>query len=129
LRSPSRPPETKLQQESFRHASKPAAVFISPTVQRPGRHRNFCLFVAKKGKAYSRLNADLHNMVTGKELTAGYVDRTMPLTVDGNTMRIAGHKAGVSVRITAKLCSLIESQVPVGYEDEGGFHYGTDMAG
>ena len=67
-------------------------------------------------------------MVTGKELTAGYVDQTMPLTVDSDTMRIAGHKVRLPVRIVAKWCGVMESQVPVGYEDEGGFHYGADMA-
>lgn len=68
-------------------------------------------------------------MVTDKESATGYVDHTVPVPSDGNIMRIAGHKVGFPVGITTKLCGMIESQVPVGYEDEGGFHYGADMAG
>jgi hypothetical protein len=60
-------------------------------------------------------------------LTTGRVDRTMPLTVDRNTLRIAGHEVGSLVRIIAKLCGVMESQVPIGYEDEGGFHYGANL--
>jgi hypothetical protein len=67
-------------------------------------------------------------MVTGKELATGNVDRAMPLTVDGNTMRIAGHKDGVPVGVIAMLCGVMESRVPVGYEDEDGFHYGANLA-
>ncbi len=52
----------------------------------------------------------------------------MPLTVDGNTLRNAGHKVGLPVRIVARLGGVIESQVPIGYEDEGGFHYGANLA-
>ena len=52
----------------------------------------------------------------------------MPLKVDRDTMRIAGHKVRSSVCIIAKLCGVMESQVPIGYEDEGGFHYGADLA-
>ena len=66
-------------------------------------------------------------MVTGKELATGNTDRAMPLTVDGNTMQIEGHKAGSPVRIIAMLCGVMETRVPVGYEDEGGFHYGADL--
>ncbi len=69
-----------------------------------------------------------HNMITGKELTTGHVGQTMPLPSDGNIMRIAGHKVGLPVRIVAKFCGVIESQVPIGYEDEGGFHYGANLA-
>jgi len=71
---------------------------------------------------------DLYNMVTGKELATGHVDQMMPLTVDSNIMRIAGHQVGLPLRIIAKLCDVIESQVPIGYEDEGGFHYGANPA-
>jgi len=93
-----------------------------------GRNRNFCLFVAKKGKVHFHRITDPHNMVTGNGLTTGHVDRTMPLAVDSNTMRNAGHKVGLSVRTVAKLCGVMESQVPVGYEDKGGFHYGANFA-
>ncbi len=68
-------------------------------------------------------------MVTGKELATGQFDQTTSLTADSNIVRIAGHKVSVPVRIIAKLCGVMETRVPVGYEDEGGFHYGLDMAG
>jgi len=67
-------------------------------------------------------------MITGKELTTGHVDQTGPLSPDGNIMQIAGYKVGLPVRIVAKLCGVIETQVPIGYEDEGGFHYGANLA-
>jgi hypothetical protein len=66
-------------------------------------------------------------MVTGNGLTTGRVDRTMPLMVDSNTLRMAGHKVGLLVRIVVKFCSAFESRVPIGYEDDGGFHYGANL--
>ncbi|MGD0744061.1 MAG: hypothetical protein ABSA45_02805 [Verrucomicrobiota bacterium] len=91
-------------------------------------NRNFCLFVANKWKAHCRLSTYLRNMVTGKELATGCVDQTMPPTPDSNIVRKAGHRSGLPVRIVTKMCGAMESQVPVGYEDEGGFHYGAEMA-
>jgi hypothetical protein len=95
----------------------------------PRRNCNFCLFVAKKGKALFLPIADAHNMVTGNELARGHGDETMPRTDDGSAFRIEGHNVGLSVRIVAKLCRVMKFQVPVGYEDEAGFHYGADIAG
>ena len=68
-------------------------------------------------------------MGTGKALATGNADRAMPLSVDSGTMQIEGHKAGLPLRIIAMLCGVMEIRVPVGYEDEGGFHYGADLAG
>jgi len=67
-------------------------------------------------------------MVTGKELATGNDDQAMPLAVDSNFGRIAGHKDRVLVRLVAKLSGAMKSRVPLGYEDEGGFHYGADLA-
>ncbi len=67
-------------------------------------------------------------MVTGKELATGHVDQTMTLPSDGNIIRIAGYKVGLPVCIVTRLCGVIESRVPIGYEDEGGFHYGANLA-
>ena len=67
-------------------------------------------------------------MVAGNELATKSAGQTMPLTVDSNTIRIAGRQVGLTVRIVAKLCGVIESRVPIGYEDEGGFHHGADRA-
>jgi len=41
----------------------------------------------------------------------------------GNSLRIAWHEVRFPVRIIAKLRAAIEARVPVGYEDETGFHY------
>ena len=38
-------------------------------------------------------------------------------------MQIAWHEVRFPVRIIAKLRAAIETRVPVGYEDETGFHY------
>jgi hypothetical protein len=67
-------------------------------------------------------------MVTGKELVTKCVDQTIPLSVHGNNLRMAGHKVGFPAQITATLCGVIESRVPFGYEDEAGFHYGASSA-
>jgi len=39
------------------------------------------------------------------------------------TLQIAWHEVRFPVRIIAKLRAAIEARVPVGYEDETGFHY------
>jgi len=90
---------------------------------------NFCLFVAKRGRACSRLNIYLRNMVTGKELATVNDDQAMPLAGDSNFGRIAQHQGSVLVRLVAKLSGAMKSRVPLGYEDDGGFHYGADLAG
>jgi len=70
-----------------------------------------------------------HNMVTGKELVAGYADQKLSAPIDGDRTRTTGHKAALPVRSLVKLCGVIKSRVPIGYEDETGFHYGADLAG
>jgi len=100
-------------------------------INRPatGPKRNFCPFVAKKSAAFPPHGTHFRQVITGKDLTAGCVEQTKPLPSDGEIMRNARRNAALPVRIVAKLCGAIESQVPVGYEDEGGFHYGADFAG
>ena len=68
-------------------------------------------------------------MVTGKELATGTVDRVKPPTDKSEATRIEEQKVGSPVRIIARLCGVMGTRVPVGYEDEGGFHYGADLAG
>jgi hypothetical protein len=92
------------------------------------RNRNFCLFVANKWKACFCLNFYLRNMVTGNKLATRCVDKAMPLTMDSNIMQTAGCQTRLPVRIAVKLSGVMESQVPIGYEDDGGFHYGAAMA-
>jgi len=53
----------------------------------------------------------------------------MPVTGDQGMMQTLGCQTGLPVRISVKFFGVIESQVPVGYEDDGGFHYGAEMAG
>ena len=67
-------------------------------------------------------------MVTGKELATGNDDQAMPLAGDSHFGRITEHKDSVLVRLVAKLSRVMKSRVPLGYEDEGGFHYGADLA-
>jgi len=51
---------------------------------------------------------------------------TMPWPAPSNAIRTAWPAAAFRVRITAKICAAIASRVPVGYEDETGFHYGVN---
>jgi len=50
----------------------------------------------------------------------------MPLPPVRNTVQTAWRKAGFPVRIIAKWRMAIASYMPVGYEDETGFHYGVE---
>jgi hypothetical protein len=61
-------------------------------------------------------------MVAGTQLAECYVEQTMPSSSAGS-LRIAWHAVRFPVRIIAKLRAAIETRVPVGYEDETGFHY------
>ena len=61
-------------------------------------------------------------MVAGTQLAECYVEQTMPSSSAGS-LRIAWHAVRFPVRIMQKLRAAIETRVPVGYEDETGFHY------
>jgi hypothetical protein len=61
-------------------------------------------------------------MVAGTQLAECYVEQTMPSSSAGS-LRIAWQAVRFPVRIIAKLRAAIETRVPVGYEDETGFHY------
>ncbi|MFZ1072466.1 MAG: hypothetical protein WAO21_03425 [Verrucomicrobiia bacterium] len=117
-----------MKSAKFPAAFKTCRECFLPKLPATPKNCNFWLFVAKKRKACFRLNSDLRNMVTGNGLATGHVDPMMPLTVDSNTIRIAGHQFGLPFRVIARLCGMIESRVPIGYEDEGGFHYGVNLA-
>jgi len=71
---------------------------------------------------------DARNMVTGRELATGRIEQAAPLMVDSPVLLIEGQKIRFPARFVVKFCGVIESQVPVGYEDEGGFHYGAELA-
>ena len=55
------------------------------------------------------------------------MEKTTPLPLACNDNQIAGHEVGSPARIIALLRASIKSHVPVGYEDESGFHYGVDV--
>ena len=66
-------------------------------------------------------------MIAGSQLAERHVEQTMSSS-SASTLRIAWHEVRFPVRIIAKLRAAIEARVPVGYEDETGFHYGADAA-
>jgi hypothetical protein len=89
---------------------------------------NFCLFVAKRGKANSHPFVDAYNMVTGKALATEGAGRKNAPSVGGNHLRVAGRGVGFPARMIARLRSVIGSRVPFGYQDTAGFHFGTQAA-
>ena len=75
------------------------------------------------------MNIYLRNMVTGKELAASGAEQERPLSLKDEHLQSSGCQVGFSARMVARLCDVIASRVPSGYEDEYGFHYGADLAG
>jgi hypothetical protein len=71
---------------------------------------------------------DICNVIATKWLAKRCLERTMGLPSDGNSFETAGPKLDSPVRIIMKLRATIEARVPVGYEDENGFHYGAGTA-
>ena len=61
-------------------------------------------------------------MIAGSQLAERHVEQTRSWS-SATTLKIAWHEVGFPVRVIAKLRAAIEAQVPVGYEDETGFHY------
>jgi hypothetical protein len=61
-------------------------------------------------------------MIAGTQLAERHVEQTMPSS-SASRLRIAWHEVRFPVRIITKLRAAIETRVPVGYEDETGFHY------
>ena len=50
---------------------------------------------------------------------------TMALPFESNALENEWRGVGFLVRITTKMCEAITSRVPVGYENETGFHSGV----
>ena len=61
-------------------------------------------------------------MIAGSQLAKRRVEQTLP-SLSASKLRIAWHEVGFPVRIIKKWYAALESWVPVGYEDETGFHY------
>jgi hypothetical protein len=70
---------------------------------------------------------DARNMIVGTQLAGQQAGKVVSLPLGRNNSGIAWHEVGSPVRIVALLRATMKAQVPVGYEDETGFHYGTDM--
>ncbi|MGO8682221.1 MAG: hypothetical protein ACLPYM_04235 [Limisphaerales bacterium] len=68
------------------------------------------------------MGVDGCNMIAGSQLAERHVEQTMSSS-SASTLQIAWHEVRFPVRIIAKLRAAIETRVPVGYEDETGFHY------
>jgi hypothetical protein len=66
-------------------------------------------------------------MIAGTQLAERRMEKTTPLPLACNDNQIAWHEVGSPARIIALLRTSIKSHVPVGYEDESGFHYGVDV--
>ncbi|HTY87840.1 MAG TPA: hypothetical protein VMB80_10280 [Candidatus Acidoferrum sp.] len=65
-------------------------------------------------------------MVTGTELAVQQIAGVMPLPLERNGGRIAWYQVGSPVRIAAILRAALAAKVPEGYQNESGFHYGTE---
>jgi hypothetical protein len=65
------------------------------------------------------------NHVWDGELAERNIAPKMPSQAARNVVAPAWHATRFPVRIIAKLRAAIASRVPVGYEDETGFHYGV----
>jgi len=61
-------------------------------------------------------------MIAGNQLAKRHVEQTPPSSPVSNH-RMASSAVNFPVWVIAKLCAAIEARVPVGYEDETGFHY------
>jgi hypothetical protein len=61
-------------------------------------------------------------MIAGSQLAERHVEKTMSSS-SAITLQVARYEVSFPVRIIAKLRAAIEARVPVGYEDETGFHY------
>jgi hypothetical protein len=62
-------------------------------------------------------------MIAGNQLAKRRVEQTLPSLSASNALRIAWQEVRFPVRIIEKLYAALETWVPVGYEDETGFHY------
>ncbi|MGB7746579.1 MAG: hypothetical protein WBN75_04750 [Verrucomicrobiia bacterium] len=62
-------------------------------------------------------------MIADSQLAERPVEQTMGSSSVSN-LRIAWQEVSFPVRIIAQLRAAIADRVPVGYEDETGFHYG-----
>jgi hypothetical protein len=62
-------------------------------------------------------------MITGSQLAGRHGEQTMSSS-SASTLQIVWQEVGFPVRVIMKLRAAFAARVPVGYEDETGFHYG-----
>jgi len=69
-----------------------------------------------------RRDVDSCNMIVDSQLAGRTVqETTLPATV--SKLWFVRHEVNLPARVMAKLRAVIEARIPVGYEDETGFHY------
>jgi hypothetical protein len=70
---------------------------------------------------------DTCNVIATKWLAKRCLEYQMALSSGGNAVQTTGPKDGPAIQPIIRLRATIEARVPVGYEDETGFHYGADV--
>ena len=65
-------------------------------------------------------------MIAGTQLANRPTNPMAPLPVSLDEVGINRCAVGLPVRIFDRLCATIEARVPLGFEDEAGFHFGAD---
>ena len=66
-------------------------------------------------------------MIAGTQLAERHVEQTLP-SPSASSLRIAWLEVRFPVQIVAKLRAAIKTRVPMGYEDETGFHYSMEAS-
>jgi len=87
---------------------------------------NLCKEVDKEWRARFGVWLNARNMIVGTQLANRRMDQMVPLPLNRHATRVSWHEVGLPVRIIALLRATIEARAPVGYEDETGFHYGSE---
>ena len=70
---------------------------------------------------------DTCNVIATKWLAKRCLAHPTALPSGGNAVQTTGSYDGSAVQVITRLRATIEARVPVGYEDETGFHYGADV--
>jgi len=86
---------------------------------------NFYKQVGKEGRAHNTIWLDACNMVISRQLASERLVPSMPLPLVRDGGRIAWYQIGSPARIAAILRASLEARVPIGYQDDSGFHYGV----
>ena len=85
---------------------------------------NFCKKVRKLWRAGFHIRLNIRNMITGMQLPSQSVGQSV-WSVHRQHAWAARQGSGLGIRIRDSLWAFILARVPMGYEDETGFHYET----